>query len=48
MRLGELTAEVLLVGCLAATAAAQTPLTWTEVRARFEANNPTVRAPVSP
>lgn len=32
------------VGCLAANAAAQTPLTWNEVRARFEANNPNVRA----
>jgi len=32
------------VSCLATTAAAQTPLTWVEVRARFEANNPTVQA----
>jgi cobalt-zinc-cadmium efflux system outer membrane protein len=30
--------------CLATNAAAQTPLTWAEVRARFEANNPTLRA----
>jgi cobalt-zinc-cadmium efflux system outer membrane protein len=33
-----------LVGCLAADGAAQTPLTWPEVRARFEANNPTLQA----
>ena len=32
------------VGCLAADVAAQTPLTWAEVRARFQANNPTLRA----
>src|SRR5471030_1645846 len=30
--------------CLAADVSAQTPLTWAEVRARFEANNPTLRA----
>ena len=29
---------------LATDAAAQTPLTWADVRARFEANNPTLRA----
>jgi cobalt-zinc-cadmium efflux system outer membrane protein len=34
----------LLVGCLAADAAAQAPLTWEEVRSRFHANNPTLRA----
>jgi cobalt-zinc-cadmium efflux system outer membrane protein len=33
-----------IVWCLAAGAAAQTPLTWAEVRARFAANNPTLRA----
>jgi outer membrane protein, heavy metal efflux system len=33
-----------IVWCLAADAAAQTPLTWSEVRARFAANNPTLRA----
>jgi cobalt-zinc-cadmium efflux system outer membrane protein len=33
-----------LVGCLAADGAAQTRLTWPEVRARFEANNPTLQA----
>jgi cobalt-zinc-cadmium efflux system outer membrane protein len=32
------------VGCLAADGAAQTPLTWQEIRARFEANNPTLQA----
>jgi outer membrane protein, heavy metal efflux system len=35
---------MLLLGALAANAAAQTPLTWDQVRTRFEANNPTVRA----
>ena len=30
--------------CLASDAAAQTPMTWDEVRARLEAGNPTVRA----
>src|ERR1700674_4271072 len=30
--------------CLATDAAAQTPLTWAEVRGRFEANNPSLRA----
>jgi outer membrane protein, heavy metal efflux system len=34
----------LCAGCLTADAAAQTPLTWAEVRARLEASNPTVRA----
>jgi cobalt-zinc-cadmium efflux system outer membrane protein len=34
----------LLVGCLGSDVAAQAPLTWDEVRARFEANNPTLRA----
>src|SRR5471032_3142174 len=34
----------LFVGCLAANVAAQTPLTWPDVRMRFEANNPNVRA----
>ena len=33
-----------LACCLASDAAAQTPLTWAEVRSRFEANNPTLRA----
>jgi outer membrane protein, heavy metal efflux system len=33
-----------LVGCLAADGAAQTPLTWPEIRARFEASNPTLQA----
>ena len=33
-----------LVGCLASDVVAQTPLTWAEVRARFEANNLTLRA----
>jgi cobalt-zinc-cadmium efflux system outer membrane protein len=33
-----------LVGCLAADGAAQSPLTWPEIRARFEANNPTLQA----
>ena len=30
--------------CLATNAAAQTPFTWADVRARFEANNPTLHA----
>jgi outer membrane protein, heavy metal efflux system len=34
----------LLVGLLSSNAAAQTPLTWDEVKTRFEANNPTLRA----
>jgi cobalt-zinc-cadmium efflux system outer membrane protein len=33
-----------LVGCLAADGAAQSALTWPEIRARFEANNPTLQA----
>jgi cobalt-zinc-cadmium efflux system outer membrane protein len=33
-----------LVGCLASDARAQTPLTWSQVRARFEANNPALQA----
>ena len=37
-------AACLLVGCLAAEGAAQAPLTWDEVRSRFRANNPTLRA----
>jgi cobalt-zinc-cadmium efflux system outer membrane protein len=32
------------VACLAADAAGQTPQTWQEVRARFEASNPTLQA----
>ena len=32
------------VGCLAGDGAAQTRLTWPEIRARFEANNPTLQA----
>ena len=34
----------MLVGVDAHDAAAQTPLTWTQVRTRFDANNPTLRA----
>jgi cobalt-zinc-cadmium efflux system outer membrane protein len=34
----------LLVGCVAAGAAAQTSLTWPEVRDRFRATNPTLQA----
>ena len=33
-----------IVGLLAADVAAQTPLTWQEIRARFDATNPTVQA----
>jgi outer membrane protein, heavy metal efflux system len=33
-----------IVSCLAADGSAQTPLTWQEIRARFEANNPILRA----
>jgi outer membrane protein, heavy metal efflux system len=33
-----------LMGCLAADGAAQTPLTWREIRARFEGSNPTLQA----
>jgi outer membrane protein, heavy metal efflux system len=33
-----------LVGGLAADGAAQTPLTWQEIRARFQASNPTLQA----
>ena len=33
-----------LLGCLAADGAAQTPLTWQEIRARFEMSNPTLQA----
>ncbi len=33
-----------LLACLAASASAQTPLTWADVRARFEAANPTLKA----
>jgi cobalt-zinc-cadmium efflux system outer membrane protein len=33
-----------LAGAVATTAAAQTPLTWEQVRARFDATNPTVQA----
>ena len=32
------------MGCLTANGAAQTPLTWPEIRARFEAKNPTLQA----
>jgi cobalt-zinc-cadmium efflux system outer membrane protein len=32
------------LGCLAADSAAQTPLTWQEIRARFEMSNPTLQA----
>jgi outer membrane protein, heavy metal efflux system len=35
---------VLACGLAATEAAAQTPLTWAQVRARFEMNNPTLRA----
>ena len=44
MRLRSLMVAGVFVGCLAADGAAQTPLMWAEVRARFEANNPTLRA----
>jgi outer membrane protein, heavy metal efflux system len=37
-------AGCLVFGCLAGNSAAQTPLTWPEIRARFEASNPTLRA----
>ena len=33
-----------LLGCLAADGAAQTPLTWQEIRARFQVSNPTLQA----
>jgi cobalt-zinc-cadmium efflux system outer membrane protein len=33
-----------LLGCLAADGAAQTALTWQEIRARFEVSNPTLQA----
>ena len=33
-----------MFGCFATSSAAQTPLTWPEARARFEASNPTLRA----
>jgi len=33
-----------LVGCVAANAAAQTVLTWSDVRAKFQATNPTLQA----
>ena len=33
-----------LCGCVAADGAAQTALTWSEVRARFRATNPTLQA----
>src|SRR5579862_6806495 len=33
-----------LVACVASDSVAQTPLTWVDVRARFEANNPTLKA----
>jgi outer membrane protein, heavy metal efflux system len=35
---------IAIVGCLAQAAAAETALTWPEVRARFEAANPALRA----
>jgi outer membrane protein, heavy metal efflux system len=35
---------IVLVGCLDRTALTQTALTWPEVRARFDAGNPTLRA----
>ena len=35
---------VVLVAWLTADLAAQTPLTWPEIRARFGATNPTLRA----
>src|ERR1700674_4126236 len=44
MRVRYLVAAGVFVGCLAADVAAQTLLSWAEVRARFEANNPTLRA----
>jgi cobalt-zinc-cadmium efflux system outer membrane protein len=42
--LGSVGLGCLLVTCVAAGASAQSALTWAEVRARFEANNPTVQA----
>jgi len=33
-----------LVGGLAADGAAQTPITWQEIRARFQVSNPTLQA----
>jgi cobalt-zinc-cadmium efflux system outer membrane protein len=35
---------LICAACLATNAAAQTPLTWADVRARFETNNPVLRA----
>jgi cobalt-zinc-cadmium efflux system outer membrane protein len=39
-----LPAACAIVGCCAANLAAQTPLSWADVRTRFVANNPTLRA----
>jgi len=44
MRLRWLIVSSVFAVCLAADASAQTPLTWAEVHARFEANNPTLHA----
>jgi len=46
MRLVSLVGACSLAGCVAQTAAAQTALTWVEVRAHFEANNPNLQAGV--
>jgi cobalt-zinc-cadmium efflux system outer membrane protein len=37
-------AGCVLMGCVAASAAAQTALTWPDVRAKFQATNPTLQA----
>jgi cobalt-zinc-cadmium efflux system outer membrane protein len=37
-------AGCVVVGCVATSVAAQTPLTWPEVQARFHATNPTLQA----
>ncbi len=44
MRLVWRTCVGCLIACSVAAAAAQTPLTWPEVRARFESANPTLQA----
>ena len=46
MRLVSLVGACSLAGCVAQTAVAQTALTWVEVRAHFEANNPNLQAGV--
>jgi cobalt-zinc-cadmium efflux system outer membrane protein len=44
MRLRGCIIGCVIAGCVAADVAAQTPLTWQETRARFEATNPTLLA----